>query len=179
MSGVANNSQLLKILFSVTLIVLLGTIVMGESNLLAFASAGLNIFWYWVIFKRATIRKTVYFRIMLVFLALLLLGVLFKLEYLPGASLLLTVSILGIILTYVFRTLKKRQPGLLDWLKLSWLITAATIYLGIVEHFIPKEYGIISNLLFLGLIGVSCLKLAQSSERYRENYYSNGDRKIQ
>lgn len=157
----------------------MSTIVIEENGFLSFVSAGLNIFWYWVIFKQATIRKTVYFRIMLVFLAVLLLGVLLKLEHLPGASLLITVAVTGIIITYVIRTVKKKKRGLLDWLKLSWLTTAALTYLGIAEHFIPKEYGIISNLLFLGLIGMICLKPEKSLVRVNENYYRNGDRKVQ
>lgn len=178
MSGIANNTQLLKILFSITLLVLVSTIIIEENSFLSFVSAGLNVFWYCIIFKHTTIRKTVYFRIMLIFLAMLLPGALFKSEHLPGASALITISILGIIITYIIRTFKKKKQVLLDWIKLSWLLATAITYLGTVEHFIPREYGIISNLLFLALIGMICLKPEQRLMMDYEKYYSNGDHKI-
>ncbi|OJV56056.1 MAG: hypothetical protein BGO31_18455 [Bacteroidetes bacterium 43-16] len=173
------SARFLKILFAITLIVQAGVLVIEEARILSFVPALFTIFWIWILAKSSSIRKTIYFRIMLICFALLLVGMLFKLEHLPGSSAMITYSILGMVITYVFRTIKKKNKGLLDWVKLSWVMAVSFVSWGIMEHIIPREYGIISNVLFFVMIGVFCLNLEQSLTLTAKNYYGDGDTKIQ
>lgn len=163
-----------------TLLICIGMMFVEGSGVTSFLSRLITFFWLWVLFKSSTTRKTFYFWIMLVFLAILMVGLLFRLEHLPGASLFISASILGFAITYLLRTFSKKKKVLLDWLKLSWVIAVAFITLGILEHLISAAYGIISNVLFLIMIGVFCLNPDQRLiVGTAKNYYSNGDRKIQ
>lgn len=155
------SARFLKILFAVTLIVQAGVLVIEEARILSFVPALFTIFWIWILSKSSSIRKTIYFRIMLICFAILLVGMLFKLEHLPGSSAMITYSILGMVITYVFRTIKKKNKGLLDWVKLSWVMAVSFVSWGVMEHIIPREYGIISNVLFFVMIGVFCLHTQQ------------------
>lgn len=178
MNRIVFNTGLLRILFIITLLICIGIMFIQGNAVIPLLSRVLTFFWLWILFKSSTIRKTFYFRIMLVFLAILMLGLLFKLEHLPGASMLMSTSILGLMITYLIRTFNKKKKVLLDWLKLSWFIAVAFISLGILEHLISPEYGIISTVLFLTMIGVFCLNPEQHL-MLAKNYYSDGDRKIQ
>lgn len=178
MSRVIFNAGLLRILFIITLLLCIGIMFIEGNAVVSLLSRSITFFWLWVLLKSSTIRKTFYFRIMLVFLAILLVGMLLKLEHLSGASMLMRASLLGLVITYLIRTFNKKKKVLLDWLKLSWLIAVAFISLGILEHLISREYGIISNVLFLTMIGVFCLNPGQHL-MLAENYDNNGYHKIQ
>lgn len=163
MSSIISNPGLLKILFLITLLLQIAVMFIEGNSIIYFVSRVVTVFWFWVLFKNSSIRKTFYFKIMLFFLALLMIGLLFKLEHLPGGSTLITTSVLGLSITYLLRTFKKKERLLLDWLKLSWVIAISIISLGIMEHFIHREYALLSNVLLLTIIGVFCF----NPERYQ------------
>lgn len=73
-----------------------------------------------------TIIGTGYFRLMLLLAGLLLVGVLFKIQHLPGASVLLFGGLGGLLLTYLVRFVRKPAKGQFDVVKLLLVLGTGT-----------------------------------------------------
>lgn len=154
------SNKTLKILFALTLLLQITGLFIYNSDhfpVIAILAALINVFWLFLIYSYATIRHTVYFRIMMVLLATLLIGVLFKLQHWEGGSPILMGSTSGLMITYFIRFIKKKQKRLLDILKVAWAEVTLGTSLGVLQHWIPKEYSLVGSLLFIFMIGAFCL----------------------
>jgi len=86
-----------------------------------------------------TIIGTWYFRLILLLAGLLLVGVLFKIQHLPGANNLLWVAFSGIMLTYAVRFARKAPKGQLDILKLLLVLVSCGSALLLIMRLAPHE----------------------------------------
>ena len=86
-----------------------------------------------------TIIGTWYFRLILFWASVLLVGVLFKLLHYPGANLMLWASLPGIMLTYAVRFARKAHKGQFDILKLVLVVVSGTSALLLIMHLAPRE----------------------------------------
>ena len=101
----------------------------------------------YLLFKNSSIRQTRYWRIILICFSLLLLGALFKIMHWPGAGMLLSLGSISIAVTYVIRYLFRSYKGLLETLKMLWVVTAFTNSLTRIMHWLPEEYSIVPDVL--------------------------------
>lgn len=61
-------------------------------------------------------------RLIFIFFAFTLIGILFILEHLPLGRMIHYLSLLGIAIIYLFHFFKKQKKGALDYVKLLWLL---------------------------------------------------------
>ena len=127
------------------------------STCLTIASFVVNAFWIIFLVNDFKYRKTIFGRLTYIFLSVIIVGFLFKLQHWPFAGTTLMIGYVGIMITYAIRFITKKQKHLLDILKLLWVQTTAIISLLILMHRIGREYSIINALLFIALICVFTL----------------------
>jgi len=87
-------------------------------TLLTYGPEGARLLAWGLLVSGGTIIGTGYFRLSLWLGGMLLVGVLFKIQHLPGASILLFGGLSGLILTYLVRFVRKPVKGQLDVVKL-------------------------------------------------------------
>jgi len=90
--------------------------------------------------QNGTIIGTIYFRVIVAFLAIILFGVLLKILHYDYADQSVLLGSLGIAASYLVRFFAKKEKGHLDFLKLLWVLSA---YVGgelIALHFIPRDF---------------------------------------
>ena len=78
-------------------------------------------------------------RYLLLLGGLLVVGVLFKIQHLPGADNLLWVSLLGLMFTYGVRFIRKARKGQLDVLKLLLVLASFGSALLLLMRLAPLE----------------------------------------
>jgi hypothetical protein len=118
----------------------------------------ISLGWIIVMLRTSGFTKTVYYKVILVLCGLLLFGAVFKIQHWPISNPVLLSGCLGIVIVYLIRFWNKKKKGLLDYLKVIWVImTLATSWL-ILMHAIGKEYSILKELVFLNLIFVYSLE---------------------
>ncbi len=86
-----------------------------------------------------TIIGTWYFRLIMFLASMLLVGALFKLLHYPGASLMLWVSLPGIMLTYSVRFAYKAHKGQFDIMKLVLVLVSGSSALLLLMRLAPME----------------------------------------
>ncbi len=103
----------------------------------------------YVMLKNGTMINSVFFRLIQGLIALLIIGIMFKLMHWPRAGLILVAAFSGIPITYFIWFLKKEKKELEDILKLLWVISRFTIALFVIMHWINNQYVIIPALLLI------------------------------
>ena len=86
-----------------------------------------------------TIIGTWYFKVIALLASVFMASVLFKLLHYSGASLLLWVSLPGIVLTYAVRFARKAHKGQFDVVKLVLVLVSGSSTLLLLLHLAPKE----------------------------------------
>lgn len=101
-----------------------------------------------MLLRNGTLKRTVYFRIIKVCIGLTLIGVLLVIRHLPGAYLLLFISLISIALTYLVWFFAKTKKGHLDILKLLWVLAAFIGTPLVMQHTAPYEITYLAHGLF-------------------------------
>ncbi|MDB5228664.1 MAG: hypothetical protein JWN78_2857 [Bacteroidota bacterium] len=102
----------------------------------------------YLLFINSTIRKTIYWRIICVCIAMLLIGLWMKILHLSIADTLIIFALSTIGIVYLIRFIKKDKKTHLDYLKIVWILSSCLIADLTLLHILTKEYGIISRTLF-------------------------------
>ncbi len=96
-----------------------------------------------------TFIKTIYSRIVMGLLAVVLIGSAFKIMHWPFQDILIVIGCVGIVVVYLIHFIKKPVKKRLDYLKSTWV---SVMYLGAVlrlYHMIPKDYRILTTVLMI------------------------------
>jgi hypothetical protein len=109
------------------------------SQLLTYGAEGARLLAWGLLISGGTILGTWYFRLILLLTGLLLVGVMFKIQHLPGANSLLWGSFSGIALTYAVRFARKAHKGQLDVLKLLLVLASCGSALLVIMRLAPRE----------------------------------------
>ncbi len=116
--------------------------------------AVISLFWIITIIKNSNIRYTYYFKIINLSIAVLFIGGLFKIMHWEGSSFILTIGVLALFITYIFRFTNKPSIQLLDILKMLWLLCVLISTL-IREYKITNaDLSILSSVIFYVMAGV-------------------------
>jgi hypothetical protein len=113
---------------------------------IAFGTGG--ILGLYLLISNGTIMNTIYWRLILRFLVVTLVGVVFKIMHYAYADLILTVGLSSMALTYLVRFIKKDKKARLDFFKLLWVVSASISCILIILHYIPRDYAILSTIIF-------------------------------
>ncbi len=105
--------------------------------------------WVYLLYQASTFKRHWTTRIIFMLFALVIISVLFKIQHWPQAGTMLILSFGGLILVYIVRFGLKPSRSLIDWIKLLWISTTLFLRLLILQHILPKDYLIISNILLL------------------------------
>ena len=124
---------------------------------LSIALFAINTLWVIFIVHESKIMKTIFGRLILILVSVIIIGFLFKLMHWLNANLILMIGYFGIMILYTIRFILKKQKHLLDILKLMWLEIGSLISLLILMHKIDRDYSFISSLLFFAVICVFTL----------------------
>jgi hypothetical protein len=108
-------------------------------TLLTYGAEGARLLAWGLLIRGGALVGTWYFRLILLLAGLLLVGVLFKIQHLPGANNLLWVSFSGIALTYAVRFVRKAHKGQLDVLKLLLVLVSCGSALLLIMRLAPRE----------------------------------------
>lgn len=140
----------------------LGIVVAFGSFILSFFTSfnsenwidfGLNISYLsglLLLLMNGTFIKTKYYNYSFLFISMLLIGSLFKVNHWPLSNLLITTAYIGIVILYSISFFKKPIKKRLDILKLIWVLLEFCSNLLIFFHIISNEYSTIPMvLLFL------------------------------
>ncbi|MEO6901460.1 MAG: hypothetical protein ABI315_00080 [Bacteroidia bacterium] len=100
----------------------------------------------------SNIRKTIYFKLMLLSMAIVLIGEVFFINQLVGSFLLLIAGAFSAIIVYSIRFYYKIEKKRLDILKLLWVLTTYIAMSLTVLNYLPKEAGYVSELIFWVMI---------------------------
>lgn len=123
----------------------------------------------YLLFYNSSIRQTIFWRILNVCIAILLVGAWMKIIHLPTADIVVTIALSSISITYIMRFIKKEKKSHLDILKLFWILSAFIIANLIFLHIVTKDFIIISRTLFcitlldFCLIEYNIIKLSQKT----------------
>jgi hypothetical protein len=98
------------------------------------------------------ILKTIYFKLILLAMAIVILGEVFYLLHWPGSYALIISGAAGVITTYGIRFYLKQGKKRLDILKFLWVLTTYIAVCLIILNIIPKEVGYCCELLFWAMI---------------------------
>lgn len=121
-----------------------------------------------LIFKNSTIRNTIYFNFILGFIAVIIVGAMFKILHWPGSAIMLSIGLFGITIVYSLRFIAKPKKVPLDVMKLLWMITSNITALCVFLHWLPKQITYIPNFLMLLItiyFALICLKYKELLER--------------
>ncbi len=98
--------------------------------------------------KESTIFLTVYFRLISICISIYIVGALLKILHWEGGDLLLLISLAGIALVYMLRTITKKGIQFLDILKAAWVAVACANTIFRIFHW---QYAELLAYLNLGL----------------------------
>jgi hypothetical protein len=109
----------------------------------------------------SNIMKTIYFKLILFSMAIVLIGEVFFINQWTGSFLILIAGAFSVITSYSIRFYSKKEKKRLDVLKLLWVLTTYIAMLLIVLNYLPKETGYACELIFWAMIvdyGISSKK---------------------
>jgi hypothetical protein len=92
-----------------------------------------------ILIRTGQFIKTRSFKLSLLFVALVLIGSLFKIMHWPGSAVFLLTGFAGIFIIYAVHFSKKNKKGLTDFLKLMWVILILTTSTLIIFHWPGQE----------------------------------------
>ena len=157
------NKVLIKIIVILSIIslttLLYNTIKYNEiiDYITVFSTNILSLLGLYLLFSNSSIRKTIFWRIINICIAILLVGAWMKIIHLSMANTIITIAISSIGLTYLMRFIKKNDKTHLDFLKACWILSTCIIANLIFLHLIPKDYTIISRTIFCITLTDFCL----------------------
>ena len=102
-----------------------------------------------MLISNGTTFKTRYWKLILVFIPVIITGALFKIIHWHFADHLLLAGLFAIPSIYLIRFITKKKKGHLDILKLLWVVTAFTFTSLILMHCLSKSYSPIPGILIL------------------------------
>ncbi len=106
-----------------------------------------------LLLRNGTLITTPYFRLVLLFVSLILVGVLFKIEHWAGADLLLISGLAGEAVAYTSWFYSKKAKKRLDILKLLWVLTAIGCTVAVYLHWVPKDIALVPHaVLWLAIL---------------------------
>lgn len=128
------------------------------TNLGAYSS---SIFGLVFLLRNGTFRKTIFFNIAMLLFCITTLGILFKISHWPGSVQLLTIGLIGIVITYLVRFVKKPNKSRQDYLKFLWVTSAFIYSWSILMHLPLNDFVFIPNLILVLTIadfGYTCYR---------------------
>jgi hypothetical protein len=104
--------------------------------------------------SKSNIFKSVFFKIIIIGIAVFIIGVLFKIQHWVGSSIIILSSLVIIFLTYLVRFLSKSNKLLVDYVKVIWLLFAFSAYYFRIMHWHFADFLLYSSytILWLGLL---------------------------
>ncbi|WP_298539517.1 hypothetical protein [uncultured Aquimarina sp.] len=102
-----------------------------------------------LLLSNGTFLKTIYSRIVMGLLAVVLIGSAFKIMHWPFGNPILVGGCIGIVISYLIHFLKKPIKKRIDYLKMVWVIV---LYIGAalrLYHIIPRDYRILTTVLMI------------------------------
>lgn len=147
---------------TLTILIILG-VLMSVTGLFLFsfttvANSGFLLTWgLWLIevpgmfllLLNGSFFKTIYSRIAMGLLALMMVGGAFMIMHWPYGNPILVGGCIGIVISYFIHFLKKPIKKRIDYLKLTWVIV---LYIGAalrLYHIIPRDYRILTTVLMI------------------------------
>lgn len=119
--------------FAIIELALFATNQLGNQPRYAFGIAQLMGGMY--ILNTGNVRSEGIFKVLQLFLGMLILGVLFRILHWHYASEVIIVGSVGISITYIIRTFKKTSKQAIDWAKLGWI---STVFIGYGLHILQQ-----------------------------------------
>lgn len=104
---------------------------------------------FFMLLGNGTFVKTKYFKYLKGILAFIIVGVLFKIQHLMFANVLVIIGFIGALSIYSFSFFKKPIKNRLDILKLVWCISVCFISVLRFKHTISSDYQLLSSSLML------------------------------
>lgn len=105
-----------------------------------------------LLLMNGTFIKTKYYNYSFLFVSMLLIGSLFKVNHWPLSNLLITSAYIGIVILYSISFFKKPIKKRLDILKLIWVLIEFCSNLLIFFHMISNEYSTIPMILLFFIV---------------------------
>ncbi len=118
-------------------------------KLLNIGLPAINLLGLIMLIKNSTIKETIYFNFISLFIIIIMLGAMLKIMHWPGNNIMLIVGLMGIMFVYMFRFIKKQIKAPLDMMKLAWVIITSITSLGIFLHWLPREFKYLPNFIML------------------------------
>lgn len=153
------NNLLYLIIIGIGLLIALGSFLFNQftdNNTDEWIYRGLlisEIVGFFMLLSNGTFIKTKYFRILKAAIAIVIIGVLFRIMHWEYNRLIITIGFVAIILTYSLSFFNKPIKKRLDYTKLAWVVIAYTNTLLNYLHIIGDEYQILSSsLMWLAII---------------------------
>lgn len=94
---------------------------------------------FFLVLRNGTILRTIYWDIIKLCFAVVLVGVFLKIQHYPFSDIVLATGLLGVAITYAIRFLNKKQKMRSDVIKLLWVMTAYVGAVLFLLHLVPKE----------------------------------------
>jgi len=117
------------------------------------------------LFYTGTFRISIYFRFIFFAIALLLVGILFKIQHWEEATMLISIASAGCFTIYLLHYISKKEKKLLDNIKLLWVILVAVTLIITVNKL---SYSIwarsITYWIFLALIALKIIGEQKSQQ---------------
>lgn len=149
--SIRNHILLIIICYAIALVGLIFEVLQQKILFSTFIAdlgfAAGNILGILLLVKTGSTLRTIYFKVIAIFIAVYLIGILFRIRHWPLADEMIVVSLIGIFTTYLLRTLKKKPVSRLDVLKFVWLSSVIAISMLIYFHWIEKYWAILPNLI--------------------------------
>lgn len=135
------------------------------TNLYNFGLWGSQLAGIIMLLTNGTFIKTKYFKMLKAALAVLFIGILFKLtHWKPNGNYIISLSFIGIIIVYFLSFLKKPIKTRLDYLKLSWVVVSYTLGILNFLHVIPRGLsGIGAIILWMAIIDFTVVGLKRKT----------------
>jgi len=120
-----------------------------EDNLINLGLGIAQISGFILLLKNGVFLGLKIFRFAKIFIAVILIGVLFKLMHWPLSTILLSAGVAGLMIVYSISFFQKKTKLLLDYLKLLWVAVAYIGGLLKLMHLISDNYQTVAMVIML------------------------------
>lgn len=161
MNSVSNRRTMLFFVLTLLYSIAVYLIDFDNAVLLRVLTVGQQIIslgWIIAMIRESGFNRTLYFRILLGIIPVLLFGMLAKLQHWPIANPVLLLAYAGVLVVYSIRFFKKKRKEILDMLKWAWVISALAVGILLMSHYVSKDHAMIPAIVFLNLIFVFSLE---------------------
>ncbi len=120
--------------------------------------------------ENSTIKRTIYYRLSCFFIAIVIIGVMFKVQHWPYGSEIILTGGVAIVVTYVVRFAKKLQKKFPDYLKL--MVVVLLIFgklLKLYHYYFGNETLMLADLCFILLMFYYLWKEFKNKESVNKN----------